>query len=58
MVIGPGRKLIKEGDNPMMLYFILTGEVEVSKKAFDHVSYIKFKIVNQSLNCYCLYFLN
>ncbi|XP_037828540.1 uncharacterized protein LOC119616274 isoform X2 [Lucilia sericata] len=37
MVIGPGRTLIKEGDWPMMVYFILTGEVEVSKNVFDHI---------------------
>ncbi|KNC22172.1 hypothetical protein FF38_01846, partial [Lucilia cuprina] len=37
MVIGPGRILIKEGDWPMMVYFILTGEVEVTKFVFDHI---------------------
>ncbi|XP_065355185.1 uncharacterized protein LOC135949524 [Calliphora vicina] len=39
MVIGPGRKLINEGDWPMMVYFILTGEVEVSKRAYDHLQH-------------------
>lgn len=38
MVIGPGRILIKEGDTPMMVYFLLTGEVEASQKVYNHVS--------------------
>ena len=38
MVIGPGRTLIKEGDTPMMVYFLLTGEVEASQRAYNHVS--------------------
>uniref|UniRef100_A0A1B0FQQ6 Cyclic nucleotide-binding domain-containing protein n=1 Tax=Glossina morsitans morsitans TaxID=37546 RepID=A0A1B0FQQ6_GLOMM len=38
MVIGEGRTLIKEGDPPTLVYFILTGEVEVSKKFYDHVT--------------------
>ncbi|KAM7360315.1 uncharacterized protein ACRADG_004761 isoform 2-T2 [Cochliomyia hominivorax] len=42
MVLNAGRKLIQEGNLPLMLYFVLTGEVEVSKRIFDHVqnSYI------------------
>lgn len=39
MVIGPGRTLIREGDPPSIVYFILTGEVEVRKKFYDHVIY-------------------
>uniref|UniRef100_A0A1A9WPT1 Cyclic nucleotide-binding domain-containing protein n=1 Tax=Glossina brevipalpis TaxID=37001 RepID=A0A1A9WPT1_9MUSC len=38
MVIGPGRTLIREGDPPSVVYFILTGEVEVRKKFFDHIT--------------------
>uniref|UniRef100_A0A1A9ZK49 Cyclic nucleotide-binding domain-containing protein n=1 Tax=Glossina pallidipes TaxID=7398 RepID=A0A1A9ZK49_GLOPL len=38
MVIGEGRTLIREGDPPTLVYFILTGEVEVSKKFYDHVT--------------------
>ncbi|KAI9576329.1 uncharacterized protein LOC119642566 [Glossina fuscipes] len=37
MVIGPGRTLIREGDPPSVVYFILTGEVEVRKKFYDHI---------------------
>ncbi|TMW48074.1 hypothetical protein DOY81_006847 [Sarcophaga bullata] len=37
MVIGPGRTLIKEGDMPMMVYFLLTGEVEASQRAYNHI---------------------
>uniref|UniRef100_A0A1A9WPT2 Cyclic nucleotide-binding domain-containing protein n=1 Tax=Glossina brevipalpis TaxID=37001 RepID=A0A1A9WPT2_9MUSC len=38
MVIGEGRTLIREGDPPTLVYFILTGEVEVSKKFYDHIT--------------------
>uniref|UniRef100_A0A1A9UX31 Cyclic nucleotide-binding domain-containing protein n=1 Tax=Glossina austeni TaxID=7395 RepID=A0A1A9UX31_GLOAU len=38
MVIGEGRTLIREGDPPTLVYFILTGEVEVSKKFYNHVT--------------------
>lgn len=43
MVIGEGRTLIKEGDPPTLVYFILTGEVEVSKKFYDHVISMELK---------------
>lgn len=38
MVIDPGHRLIKEGDIPQMVYFLLTGEVEVSKRVYDAVT--------------------
>ncbi|XP_058982648.1 LOW QUALITY PROTEIN: uncharacterized protein LOC131804180 [Musca domestica] len=38
MVINPSRVLIKQGDMPQMVYFILTGEVEVSKKTFNPIT--------------------
>uniref|UniRef100_A0A1B0BH15 Cyclic nucleotide-binding domain-containing protein n=1 Tax=Glossina palpalis gambiensis TaxID=67801 RepID=A0A1B0BH15_9MUSC len=37
MVIGPGCTLIREGDPPSVVWFILTGEVEVRKKFYDHI---------------------
>lgn len=36
--VGPGRKIIKEGDPPSTVYFILSGEVELYKRVYDRVS--------------------
>ncbi|XP_054081948.1 uncharacterized protein LOC105220438 isoform X2 [Zeugodacus cucurbitae] len=33
--VGPGRKIIKEGDPPSTVYFILSGEVEVYRNIYD-----------------------
>lgn len=38
IVINAGRVIIKEGHIPDTVYFILTGEIEVTRKVFDHVS--------------------
>ncbi|XP_075159474.1 cyclic nucleotide-binding domain-containing protein 2-like [Haematobia irritans] len=35
MVIGAGRTLMKEGGMPLMVYFLLTGEVELSRRVYD-----------------------
>lgn len=37
IVINAGRVIIKEGHIPDTVYFILTGEIEVTRKVFDHV---------------------
>lgn len=36
--VGPGRKIIKEGDPPSTVYFILSGEVELYRRVYDRVS--------------------
>lgn len=49
--IGPGRKIIKEGDPPSTVYFILSGEVEIYRRVYDRVGisdnyvilYLQFK---------------
>ncbi|XP_054725388.1 uncharacterized protein LOC129235526 isoform X1 [Anastrepha obliqua] len=35
MFLGPGRKIIKEGDPPSSVYFILSGEVELYRRVYD-----------------------
>ncbi|XP_037952850.1 uncharacterized protein LOC119683280 isoform X2 [Teleopsis dalmanni] len=35
LYVGPGREIIKEGDPPRYVYFILTGEVEVMEKTWN-----------------------
>uniref|UniRef100_A0A034WRV2 cAMP-dependent protein kinase regulatory subunit n=1 Tax=Bactrocera dorsalis TaxID=27457 RepID=A0A034WRV2_BACDO len=37
--VGPGRKIIKEGDPPSTVYFILSGEVELYKRVFDRTKH-------------------
>ncbi|XP_023158482.1 uncharacterized protein LOC101458382 isoform X1 [Ceratitis capitata] len=36
--IGPGRKIIKEGDPPSTVYFILSGEVEIYRRVYDRAT--------------------
>ncbi|XP_069969201.1 uncharacterized protein [Bactrocera oleae] len=38
--VGPGRKIIKEGDPPSTVYFILSGEVELYKRVYDRTKHI------------------
>ncbi|XP_017066776.1 uncharacterized protein LOC108104933 [Drosophila eugracilis] len=38
MAVTPGRVIMKEGDFPVTIYFIITGEVEMSKNVFNKAS--------------------
>ncbi|XP_030379174.1 uncharacterized protein LOC115627591 [Scaptodrosophila lebanonensis] len=38
MACGAGRRLMKEGDRGVTIYFIVTGEVEMTKKVFNAVT--------------------
>lgn len=50
MSINAGRTVIREGDDPHMVIFIVTGEIEMSK--------IKFTKVNRCYNIRLLLLLN
>lgn len=40
---GPGRTIVRQGDEAFALYFIITGDVMISQKAYD-------PILNETMN--------
>jgi len=42
MAISPGRIVMKEEDFPVTIYFIIAGEVEMSKNIYKKVNYSNY----------------
>lgn len=44
IILDRGKVVIREGSTPMTVYFIVSGEIEASKKEYDSVSIFLYKI--------------
>jgi len=45
MAVTPGRVIMKEGDFPVTIYFIIAGEVEMSRNVLNKVSCLNSSII-------------